>query len=314
MVNDDSGTNTIYYPGCSLHTWAKSLSDTFLASFEKLDVNLNELPDWACCQAVFPLAQDNIMGLVPAARTLIQAKEQGDVLTTLCSFCFNVLRRTNRVIQTDEYVRAKINAYLEEDYTGDLKVLHPLEILRDQVGFENLKTRIKKPLENLKIGPYYGCQLIRPPKEMLFDDPEDPKLMDQFLKSIGCKVVDFPFKVECCGSYQIIKGAELVIERTYSILSNASRNGAEAIALSCPLCFYNLDTRQDLIVEKHSDFSPMPVFYFTELLGMALGIDEGLYNFERHKVDPKLLLEYAGPSDPQEQATATETGKKKVRG
>ena len=158
MAENNSNKNIVYYPGCTLHTWAKSLSDTFIESFKKLDITLHELSDWSCCQAVFPLARDNIMGLVPAARILIQAREHGDFLTTLCSFCFNVLRRTNNIIQTDEEIRAKLNAYLEEDYAGDMHILHPLEILKVMVGFDKLKSKITKPCGNIKIGPYYGCQ------------------------------------------------------------------------------------------------------------------------------------------------------------
>lgn len=303
MAENNSDKNIVYYPGCTLHTWAKSLSDTFIESFKKLDINLHELSDWSCCQAVFPLARDNIMGLVPAARILIQAREHGDILTTLCSFCFNVLRRTNNAIQTDGEIRAKLNAYLEEDYTGDVHVLHPLEILKVMVGFDKLKSKVTKPCGNIKIGPYYGCQLIRPPKEMKFDDPEDPKLLDMFLESIGCEVINFPFKVECCGSYQILQGEDMVADRAYAILSNARKNGAEAIALSCPLCFYNLDTKQNLISKKYPDFSPMPIFYFTELLGMALGIDEGLCGFDKHTVDPGVLLAPLKSSATQEHVT-----------
>ena len=304
MAENNSVKNIVYYPGCTLHTWAKSLSDTFIESFKKLAISLHEMSDWSCCQAVFPLARDNIMGLVPAARILIQAREHGDFLTTLCSFCFNVLRRTNNIIQTDGEIRAKLNAYLEEDYHGDVHIVHPLEILKVMVGFDRLKSKVVKPLGNIKIGPYYGCQLIRPPKEMKFDDPEDPKLLDMFLESIGCEVINFPFKVECCGSYQIIQGEDIVADRAYSILSNAGKNGAEAIALSCPLCFYNLDTKQSLILKKYPDFSPMPIFYFTELLAVALGVEEELCGFDKHTVNPGRLVEsLRKPSDTQEHST-----------
>jgi len=306
MAENNSIKKIVYYPGCTLHTWAKSLSDTFIESFKKLGINLHEMSDWSCCQAVFPLARDNIMGLVPAARILIQAREHGDFLTTLCSFCFNVLRRTNNVIQTDREIRAKLNAYLEEDYNGDVHVVHPLEILKVLLGFDKLKSKVTKPMRNIKIGPYYGCQLIRPPKEMKFDDPEDPKLLDMFLESIGCDVINYPFKVECCGSYQIIQGEDIVVERTYSILSNARKNGAEAIALSCPLCFYNLDTKQNLVSKKYPGFSPMPIFYFTELLAVALGIKEELCGFDKHTVDPSMLIEsIQKSSDMQESVTVT---------
>ena len=281
----------VYYPGCTLHTWARSLGESAMSGFEALGMPLREMPSWTCCQAVFPLERDNIIGMIPAARTLIDAREQGDVLTTLCSFCFNVLRRTNHAIRSDEITRKRVEAYLETEYAGDFPVLHPLEILRDHLGWENLRERIQNPLKGLKVAPYYGCHMIRPPKEMQFDDPENPQIMDRFLDAIGCEVVDYAMKVECCGSYQTIKGSEPVMNQVRTIIRNARNNGAEALALSCPLCFYNLDNMQEKALENHPDIKPLPVFYFTELLAMAMGIDDGSCDLSCHKVDAHPLLE-----------------------
>jgi heterodisulfide reductase subunit B len=290
----DGEIKIVYYPGCTLHTWASSLSESALASFEHLGIPFTELSKWTCCQAAFPLAKDNIMGVISAARILVAARNEGDVLTTLCSFCFNVLRRTNNAIRTDEHIKAKVNAYLEEDYKGDLDVLHPLEILRDQVGFENLKAKIERPLTGLKVSPYYGCQLVRPPEEMDFDDAEDPQIMDDFLRAIGCDVVDSAFKVECCGSHLVLKGGSLVEEQGMRILQNASGNGADALALSCPLCFYNLENRKENIKNSFPDLRELPVFYFTQLLGMALGVSEDLNELKTLDLDPVPVLACKG--------------------
>ena len=133
--------------------------------------------------------------------------------------------------------------------------------------------------------------MVRPPNEMQFDDAEDPQILDQFLASIGCEVIDFPLKVECCGSYQSINGVEAVRQQVNRIISNARNNGADAMAISCPVCFYNLDTIQHKILDKQPGVEPMPVFYFTELLAMALDIEDKTCGLSCHKVDPSPIMD-----------------------
>ncbi len=281
-----------YYPGCTLYTKAKNLGDLAVASAKELGIELIELENWTCCQAAFPLVDDNIMGMISSARIIINAEKQGDKLTTLCSFCYNVLKRTNHVLKNDPEKRAKICEFLEDEYKGEIEVLHFLEILRNDVGFYKLKEAVKKKLDELKVVPYYGCQIIRPASVLKFDDPENPMILDEFLKSLGCDVVDFPFKVECCGSYQIIhpKVKDTALKCSYNILKSAFKKGADAIALSCPVCYFNLDKKQDEIVRKFGGINTIPILYFTELLGLALSVDSKLFDFSKHAVDPRPLL------------------------
>jgi len=292
----------IYYPGCTLYTKAEHLNESAKLTAKVLDIDLVELPDWTCCGAAFPLVTDNVIGMVSAGRILANTNKmndgQGGILTTLCAFCYNVLHRTNKVIREDERKRKKINLLIEEEYEGNVKVKHLLEVLRDEYGFDKIKDKVKHPLTGMKIAPYYGCQLLRPRAEMEFDDPENPKVIEDFIESIGAEVVDYPFKNECCGSYQIINTDEdVAVECSYNILDSAERSEAEAIALSCPLCYYNLDFKQKEIQEKYSGFTPIPVFYFTELLGLALEIqkiDENSLMFDKHFIDPLPLLKEKG--------------------
>jgi heterodisulfide reductase subunit B len=281
-----------YYPGCTLYTKAKNLGDLAVASAEKLGIELVELEDWTCCQAAFPLVDDNIMGMISSARIIINAEKQGNKLTTLCSFCYNVLKRTNDVLKNDPEKKAKICEFLEDEYKGEIEVVHLLEIIKDDVGFDKLKEAVKKDLQGLKVVPYYGCQIIRPASVLKFDDPENPMILDDFLESLGCDVVDFPFKVECCGSYQIINPEvkDAALGCSYNILKSAIKNGAEAIALSCPVCYFNLDKKQDEIAESFGDFDRIPILYFTELLGLALEVDNKLFDFSKHAIDPRPLL------------------------
>ena len=143
------------------------------------------------------------MALLPPSRILANAREEGTVLTTLCAVCFNVIKRTNRLIQGDGEKREKINNFIEKNYQGDLRVLHYLEILKQEIGFPELKEKVKKHLAGLKAAAYYGCMLLRPFEEMEFDDKERPTLFEEFLEALGAKAVDFPYKIECCGSFPI---------------------------------------------------------------------------------------------------------------
>jgi len=304
-VNDV--TKLLYYPGCTLYEKARHLDQTFRENAKALGIEVIELSTWTCCGAAFPLATDNKMGLLAPSRILATAakedpykdssdqKNEGEqlndvYLTTLCAFCYNVLKRTNNLLHEDDYKLRKVNEFLEENYQLNVKIKHFLEILRDDFGFENLATKIKQPLTDLKVVPYYGCQLLRPAKEMQMDDPEQPTIMENFLKSLGGEVLDFPFKNECCGSYQIIDNEEIALELSYKILNNASKNGAEALALSCPVCYYNLDKKQEDIKKKFPGFKPIPVFYFSELLALSLKLDVKLLELDRHYIDPKPLL------------------------
>jgi len=281
----------LYFPGCTLSTKAKGFDNSARAAMRALGVELVELPDWNCCGATFPLSVDNLLALSGPARVLVGARAEGERLAVACSTCYNVLKRTNRLIREDPESREKLNLFIEADYQGDLEVVHLLELLRDEIGFEEVGAAVKKPLEGLRVAPYYGCMLLRPPKEVAFDDAENPQVMDELLTSLGAEVVDFSHKGECCGSYLAIKSAEVTGEMSYAVLASAVRNGAQAVATSCPLCQFNLDYHQGEMVRRHAGFEPLPILYFTQLLGLALGLDAGDYGFEKHYVDPRPLLE-----------------------
>ncbi|MFQ6066263.1 MAG: CoB--CoM heterodisulfide reductase iron-sulfur subunit B family protein [bacterium] len=282
-----------YYPGCTLSTKAKNLDGSAKKAVASLGIELRELSHWNCCGTTFPLVTDNLMPLLAPARVLANAEKEGSKLVTLCSFCYNVLKRTNTVLNQDLQNKEKIAQFLKDEgreYTGGTQVIHLLELLRDEVGFKNIKNKIKVDLTNLKVAPYYGCQLLRPAEELQLDDPENPQIIEDFLKSIGCEVIDSPYETECCGSYLSVCSEDVVIDCSYRILASAIKNGAEAISVSCPLCYFNLDQNQKKMREKISGFTEIPIFYFTELLEIALGIDSEVDRFDLHFVDPGPLL------------------------
>ncbi|HOJ12351.1 MAG TPA: CoB--CoM heterodisulfide reductase iron-sulfur subunit B family protein [Clostridiales bacterium] len=256
-----------YYPGCTLKTKAKDLDEYARRSAEALGIVLEELPDWQCCGGVYPMAQDEIATKLSSIRALVSAKSFERNLVTLCSACHHVIKRVNNDMKTNESIRTKVNNYLklDIDYAGETKVIHYLEMLRDVVGFDQLKGKVVNPLTGRKIGAYYGCLLLRPSKTMQFDNPENPTIIEDFISAIGGTPVAYPYRNECCGGYVTLTKNNLAQEKCNNIMASASEKGAEAMITACPLCMYNLDT-------NNSTEQKLPVYYFTELLAEALGV------------------------------------------
>jgi len=280
-----------YFPGCTLSTKAKGFNDSARDSAKALGLELVDLEQWNCCGATFPLLTDNMLDLTGPARVLISGRQQGGRLVTACTICYNVLRRTNRVIRENEDGREKLNLFLEAEYKGDLEVLDLLQVLRDEVGFDKIWEAVKRPLDGLKVAAYYGCMVLRPPKEVAYEeDPENPCALDDLLAALGAEPVNYPYKGECCGAYLIVKSPQVAGELSYTILDSAQRNGAQLVVTNCPLCQFNLDRQQGLMGQRHAGFQPIPILYFTQLLGIALGLDSGDYGFEKHYIDPCSLL------------------------
>lgn len=282
-----------YYPGCTLKNHAKNFEDSTLCSLEHLGIEVEEIPRWNCCGTVFSLATDDLMHHLAPIRNLIRVKESGsDSVMTLCSMCFHTLKAANLRMKSEPEDLDKINDFMYKEnikYEGDVKVLHLLEILKDEIKFENLTKKVVKPLKNLKIANYYGCLLVRP-KEIGIDKMENPTIMEDLLLALGADPIDFPYKTECCASYQTVDKPEIVADRTYSILTSACGLGAEAVVVSCPLCAFNLDQRQKKTMKKYPDFKTVPILYFSQLMAIALGCPEESLGFDLHYIDPKPLL------------------------
>ena len=252
-----------YFPGCTLRNKAKDLDDYARKSAEALGFTLEELEDWQCCGGVYPLGADEIASKLPSVRTLDAAKQKNQDLVAVCSACYHVLKRVNDDMANVADIRNRANNYMENDYSGETKVLHFLEVLRDCVGWENVKKAVVKPLTGKKIGAYYGCLLLRPGKVMAFDDPENPKILEDFIKALGAEPVIYPYRNECCGGYISLQEKEMSEKMCDRIAESAAGFEADCLVTACPLCKYNLDKAGKL-----------PVVYFTELLAEALGVKE----------------------------------------
>ena len=260
-----------YYPGCTLKNKARDLDAYARASAEALGFELEEFEDWQCCGGVYPLGSDEIATKLASIRALQSAKEKGQELITVCSACHHVLKRVNDDMKHVEDICTRANNYLklEEPYLGETNVLHYLEVLRDRVGFDVIKEKVTHPLTGKKVGAYYGCLLLRPGKILEFDNPENPKIMEDFIRAIGAEPVIYPYRNECCGGYISLKEKEMSKNMCNKIVESADGFGADMLITACPLCMYNL---------KKNTVGNLPVYYFTELLAEALGVKEEVDN------------------------------------
>lgn len=254
-----------YYPGCTLRTKAKDLDHYARACAEALGFQLCELEDWQCCGGVYPLGADEIASKLPSVRALHAAREAGQDLVAVCSACYHVLKRVNDDMANVEDIQQRANNYMALDtpYCGETTVLHYLEVLRDRVGFDKLKEKVVNPLTGRKIGAYYGCLLLRPSNVMAFDDPENPTILEDFIRALGAEPVVYPYRNECCGGYISMKDKPLADNLCDKITQSAASFQADCLVTACPLCKYNLNRSGKL-----------PIVYFTELLAQALGIQE----------------------------------------
>ena len=255
-----------YYPGCTLSTTASELDRFARLSAEVLGFSLEEIESWQCCGAVFPLAIDETAPKLSVVRALCKAKEKNLALVTLCSACHHVFKQVNYQVRTDSGFREALRAYDDGnplEYSGDVEVLHYMEVLRDYIGFDELKKKVANPLKGRKIGAYYGCMLLRPGEVLRFDDPENPSVFEEFLTALGAEPVRYPYRNECCGGYRTLKDKQKTQAMAERVISSPAGKGAGELITACPLCQYNIDA---LSGEK------LPIYYFTEILAQALGV------------------------------------------
>ena len=277
-----------YYPGCSLESTAKEYDLSMHVTAKLLDVELEELHDWNCCGASSGHCTNYELSLALPARNLAIAEKAGLNVAVACAACYLRFKQTNHDLKKNEALRKKVEELIEMPYKGNVEVKHLLEVFAREVGLDEVKKRVKKPLKGLKLAAYYGCYLVRPPDVTQFDNPEQPMLMDNLLAAIGADPVDYTHKVECCGGSLLLGRIDIVQKLVNDICEAALDAGAEAIVTACPLCMANLDTRQPK--------TKVPIIHFSELTGLALGAEPKQYNIwlKKHINSPIPILKSKG--------------------
>ncbi len=282
-----------YYPGCSLEATARDYAESVEGVCAALDIKLRELPDWNCCGATAAHSLDHKAALNLGARNLALASKGPSPLVVPCALCFNRLASArHELMQGDELVIEEIKA-LGGDYAG-VKVVELNDYLSSpQVTALAQERAIDRDLGGLKAVCYYGCQGQRPPAVTGKKDYENPQGLDRLLKALGVTVLDWPFKTDCCGASHSVARPDLVFTLVARLYERALAQGANCIVTGCQMCQANLDMYQEEIAKQMGKDVYLPVLYFTEVMGLALGIDETPKWLGRHLVSPKALLEQA---------------------
>lgn len=277
-----------YYPGCSGQGTSAEYERSTRAVCRALEIGLKEISDWSCCGSTPAHACDHVLSSALSARNLALAAAEGaERVGTPCPSCLANLKTAKYRMQ-DEAFRDKVNALLDSPCPEELpETVSILQVLVEDYGTGAIAEKVKKPLEGIKVACYYGCLMSRPADIMQFDDAENPMAMDNIMTALGAEVVPFPLKTECCGAAMGIPRRDITARLTGRILERAQAFGADAVVVACPLCHMNLDLRQRQAV---GGSMKMPVLYFTQLMGLALGLPQQELGFEKLCVSPDELL------------------------
>ena len=260
-----------YFPGCVLSSIGYDYHLSLKYVMKALGIDLVEVKDWVCCGASSAHATSHLLSIALPVLNLSHAeKEQLDKLIAPCPACLSRFKAANAELEHDAGLKNDIWKVLDHKYRGKVKVYHPLEVFVE-MGVQKIREKIRKKLKGLKVACYYGCLLTRPPQIAQFDNAENPQSMDILVRALGAETMDWSFKTECCGAVMALPQSDMVLKLSNDILRHAKEAGATAIAVACPLCQANLDGRQGQIEETYDTRYGIPILYFTQLMGLALG-------------------------------------------
>jgi heterodisulfide reductase subunit B len=283
-----------YYPGCSLHASAGEYDLSTRELFKKLNIGLTEVPDWFCCGATPAHNVDELLSLSLCAKNLeLAGKVEGD-LAVACAACFSRLKTTQHVLSESDVKRKQVEKAIDAPVPLNGNVKHLLDILAHDLGLERLEQAATKPLSGLKVACYYGCLLTRPNDVPNLDCVEAPTIMEDVLKAVGAETVAWSHRLECCGANFTLSRPGVVVQLSHAILDSAKSAGADCIMVACPLCHGNLDIRQKEIEGVYSTHYAMPVFYITQLVGLAAGLEADKLGLGALFVNPMPLLKEKG--------------------
>ncbi len=273
-----------YYPGCSTHSTGLEYGLSSEATLRHLGVELDEIEGWNCCGASSAHALSRRLALTLPARNLALAQQAGGSdLVIPCAACYNRLRGADLALRGNAEARAEIEADVGFEYTGQVRIRPLLGILHEDFGPGRVASETRRPLSGLKVVPYYGCLLVRPPRVAQFDDPDNPQVMADLLRAAGAEVMAWSHATDCCGAGLSLPRSDAVYRLVGRLAERAREAGAEALVTACPLCQVNLEMRQPAAPR-------VPAFYFTELLGLAFGLPDSSRWWPKHLIDPRPLL------------------------
>ncbi len=280
-----------YYPGCSQTASAREYDLSTRACCQTLGVELNDVPDWTCCGSTPAHATDHALAAALAARNLAQAMDTGaSNLATPCPSCLLALRTAQSRCENEGF-KGRVEVLLGRPATLSIRTRSILQVLMEDLGLEALAEKAVRPLKGLRVASYYGCLMTRPVGLMAFEDPDNPTAMDRLFLALGAEAAPFALKTECCGAALGVPRKEAVLELSGRILAAAEESGANVLAVACPLCQMNLDLRREQIEGYTGQRSTLPVLYFTQLLGLALGLPEEALGLGLHNVGTRPVLD-----------------------
>jgi heterodisulfide reductase subunit B len=275
--------NIGYYPGCALHGSSNDYEQSLKASLGALGMDLREVKDWICCGATAAHSLNHKLAMALPARNLALAEREGfSEVFAPCPLCSMQLLKARKAVE-DSQVRQQLSKIVEAEISGQAKVLNLIQLF-ESFGAEPLKAAVKQPQSSLVAACYYGCLLLRPPSVVEFDDFEQPKSMESLLAVLGAKTVEWSYKTECCGAGLTMASEETVLELAFKILTNAVEHGANCVVVACPMCHVNLDMKQAAVERKYGRKIGLPIYYLSDVVGLALGLTGEQLGIDRHFV------------------------------
>lgn len=299
-------TKNLFFPGCSLQRSARPYLDSIEAIEERIGLELEEIHDWNCCGATEYVAVHHIAAYALIGRNLALAEQQIDGTRTVmaaCSACYLNLAKTDSYMQTDPELAGQVNTALAAGglhYTpGAVRVRHLLDIVVNDIGLDRVRAQVVRPLKGLRVAPYYGCMIARPDADNRWDNVEHPVAMDRLIRALGAEVIDFPLKTHCCGGHMTQINLPVAFELIRRLLHGADQYDADIIVTLCPMCQLNLDAYQGEVNRYFNTDYRLPVIYFTQLMGLAFGIEAEALGLGREFVDARPALSRVGIEVPE---------------
>ncbi len=282
-----------YYPGCSLHSTAKEYDRSLRSVCEDIGIELDEVENWVCCGSSWAHPTSNLLNVALPMKNLAEIEKGGhSEVIVPCAECFSRFKAAQHEVKNEPGLASEIERIIEYKFKGEVKVYHPLEIMASNDLLGKIADSVKKDISGLKVVSYYGCLLVRPPKVTEFaDDCDNPQSMDKILKAIGISTIDWTYKTDCCGASFALTRTDIVLKLSHDLLEAAKAVGADAIAVACPMCQSNLDTRQEEIEKQFQATYHIPILYFTQLMGLAFDKPSEKLSIGSHLIDADNLLE-----------------------